>query len=101
EIPAREARALTGMHPFQGVTVANLSPAVASELDMDTMEKGVVVTEIAGNRLFRPNDIIVKVNNVDIQNTKQLAELMKLAATGWRIVFKRDGQMLSYNVRGG
>lgn len=100
EIPARDVRALSGAHPFQGVTVANLSPALAVELGMDVMEIGVTVVEISGNRLFKPNDVITEINGVVITASNQLEQLLKQPAAGWRIQFKRDGKLMRFNVRG-
>lgn len=100
ENPPRDVRALTGAHPFQGVTVANLSPALATELSFDVMERGVVVVEISGNRLFKPNDVITEINGQAVRSSKELEQMLKSPAAGWRIIFRREGQMLSYSVRG-
>lgn len=101
ETPPRDVRALTGVHPFQGVTVANLSPALAVELNTDVMETGVIVVEISGNRLFKPNDVIVQINTTDITSTAQLAQFLQQPQANWHITFKRGGQLRRYQVRGG
>ena len=51
----REEIVLTGRSPFQGAKVANISPAVADELHLDSQTEGVVVIDLAddGNRRQR------------------------------------------------
>lgn len=99
EVPARDVRVLTGGHPLDGVTVANLSPAMAAELDLNVMEKGVVVVDSSGNRLLRANDIVVQVGADEVKSTEQLQRLLAQERNGWQIVFKRDGKLLRFMVR--
>ncbi len=68
---------LTGRSPFQGAKVANISPAVADELHLDTDTEGVVVTGLtddgtAANVGFQKGDIILAVNNQKIAKTADL-----------------------------
>ncbi|MBM3617037.1 MAG: Do family serine endopeptidase [Alphaproteobacteria bacterium] len=98
ENPKRDARGLKGRHPFDGVTVANLSPAVAAELGLD-VERGVAVTEVTGNRLFRKGDIILRVNNLAIGSSQALATQLNAPVRNWLIAFVRDGKEVQVNVR--
>ncbi|HBR70069.1 MAG TPA: serine protease, partial [Rhodospirillaceae bacterium] len=55
-----------GPHPLNGATIANLNPAVAVELGLDTEEQGVVILS-APQRSFAGSvaaagDVIVEVN---------------------------------------
>src|SRR5262249_24189226 len=43
----RNAITISARSPFQGATVANLSPAVADELQLDPSAEGVVITDIS------------------------------------------------------
>lgn len=98
ENPKRDARALKGPHPFDGVTVANLSPAVSAELGI-SKEKGVVVTAVKGNRLFRQGDVIISLNNLAIGSTQALASQLNQRVPNWLIAFERDGKPIQVNVR--
>lgn len=65
------------------------------------METGVIVVEISGNRLFKPNDVIVQINTTAITSTQQLAQFLQQPQENWHITFKRGGQLHRYQVRGG
>ena len=106
EIPAREATELTGNQPLAGAAVANLSPAWAAELGLDTlaMARGVIVLGIGRNspaqRLrLRAGDIIVRINNRDIRAVAEVMPALN-AAKEWTIQFRRGDQVISLAVRG-
>ena len=47
ESTPRDLRKLLGQHPFDGITVGNLSPALAIEIGMeDSTQSGVVVLQV-------------------------------------------------------
>ncbi len=71
EKPLRDKRVIGGDSPFTGLTVLNLSPAVAEELSYQGKPDGVIVSDVAGgsnadNAGFRRGDVIVSVNGVTI-----------------------------------
>jgi Do/DeqQ family serine protease len=105
ETPKRDMRTLKGRHPLDGVSVANLSPALALELGVENLdEPGVVVTSTARVRSglggsFMPGDVIVQVNDTDITSTSQLEKLLKSAKNSWQILYRRQGKMVSLTVR--
>ncbi len=75
----RDEVALTTRSPFQGATVANISPAVADELHLDANTEGVVVTDLADGATaadvgFQKGDIILAVNNQKIAKTSDLVK---------------------------
>jgi Do/DeqQ family serine protease len=86
--------------PFMGVTVANLSPALADELRLDSQTEGVVITDVADGSAaqsvgFQKGDVVVSVNN---QKIAQPADLERVAGAGgrqWRITILRGGQQIS------
>ena len=96
----REEVEIRARSPFQGATVANLSPALADELRLDPNTEGVVVTEVtdgseAQSIGFQKGDIIVSVNN---QKIAKSADLQRVAGGGgrqWRITLIRGGQQIS------
>jgi serine protease Do len=103
ELPLRELTQLTGNQPLAGATVGNLSPAFAEELGVDTLARGVIVTEIApgspANRLrVRPGDIVVKVNDRDVTDVKNLQALLR-GTSQWTVTLRRNKQLLSFTVR--
>jgi Do/DeqQ family serine protease len=101
----RNEIALTTRSPFQGATVANISPAVADELHLDTDTEGVVVTELgddttAANVGFQKGDIIVAVNNQKIAKTSDLEKVTRDSARLWRITLVRGGQQINVTLGG-
>ncbi len=96
---------LTTRSPFQGAKVANISPAVADELHLDTDTEGVVVTDIAGDSMaanvgFQKGDIILGVNNQKIARTSDLERATKDGSRLWRIKLVRGGQQISVTLGG-
>ncbi len=96
---------LTTRSPFQGAKVANISPAVADELHLDTDTEGVVVTDIAGDSMaanvgFQKGDIILGVNNQKIARTSDLEKATKDGSRLWRIKLMRGGQQISVTLGG-
>jgi Do/DeqQ family serine protease len=96
---------LTTRSPFQGAKVANISPAVADEMHLDTDTEGVVVTDIAGDSTaanvgFQKGDIILGVNNQKIARTSDLEKATKDGSRLWRIKLVRGGQQISVTLGG-
>jgi len=91
---------LTTRSPFQGAKVANISPAVADELHLDSDTEGVVVTDVAddstaANVGFQKGDIILSVNNQKIVRTSDLEKATRDSSRLWRIKLVRGGQQIS------
>ncbi|MGN6287155.1 MAG: DegQ family serine endoprotease [Afipia sp.] len=91
--------------PFQGAKVANISPALADELRIDSNVEGVVVTGLADDALaanvgFQKGDIILAVNGKKITSTRELAQITSERARLWRITILRGGQQLSVTLGG-
>jgi Do/DeqQ family serine protease len=101
----RNEIALTTRSPFQGVKVANISPAVADEMHLDADTEGVVVTEVADDSIaanygFQKGDIILAVNNQKIAKTSDLDKATKETSRLWRIKLMRGGQQISATLGG-
>src|SRR3954467_2516084 len=91
---------LTGRSPFQGAKVANISPALADELHLDSDTAGVVITDLtdggtAANVGFQKGDIIISVNNQKITKTADLDKAARESARLWRITLMRGGQQIN------
>jgi Do/DeqQ family serine protease len=86
--------------PFSGAKVANLSPALADELQLDNANDGVVILDVdngsyASNLGFQRGDVIVSVNGEPIAKTRDLERLTKDPSRAWRIVIRRAGQQIT------
>jgi serine protease Do len=104
ESPPREATAIGGRNPLTGAQVANLSPAVANELQADVMAKGVVIlssgnTGFAGRYGFQPGDIIRSINGTNINRVGELVRILN-GANSWDMVIERGGRRLTLSVDG-
>ena len=101
----RDEIVLTGRSPFQGAKVANISPAIAEELHLDSQTEGVVVIDLADDGTaasvgFQKGDIILAVNNQKISKTSDLDKASKASARLWRIVVVRGGQQINVTLGG-
>ena len=96
----RQEVAIKARSPFLGATVANLSPALADELQLDSQAEGVVITNVTDGSTaqsigFQKGDIVVTVND---QKIDMPADLERVAGTGgrqWRVTIIRGGQQIS------
>lgn len=96
----RDEIVIKSRSPFQGAKVANISPALADELKLDSSVEGVVVTDLADNAPaagvgFRKGDIILEVNGQKIARTGDLEKATRETSRLWRITVVRGGQQLS------
>ncbi|WP_084633218.1 DegQ family serine endoprotease [Pleomorphomonas oryzae] len=100
ETTPRETLTIDAHSPFQGATVANVSPAVAAEIGLTYRgQTGVVITAVASgspaDRIgLQRGDIIVSVNGNDITATKVLAAVANSDPMFWRVAIDRNGQVL-------
>ena len=99
ELPLKDQTVLTGNnHPLNGTTVVNLSPALASELSIDPMKKGVMILEIQrgsiANRLgFVPGDFILSYNDKPINEVKDLLNAVQQNnGSSWILRYQRGDQ---------
>nr|WP_246160458.1 Do family serine endopeptidase [Aureimonas fodinaquatilis] len=104
ELPPREEQFIEGNNPFSGVTVANISPRVADELELQTLTTGVVVTDvksgsIASRLRLQVGDIILEVNGAQIEDTSEFVEIAQARARGWNYAIERDGKRLTQSIR--
>lgn len=105
ENPPRDVTVISGRNPLAGAKVENLSPAVASDLQLAFGAKGVVLVSIADNTYssnygFQPGDIIVSVNGADIRTVADLKRVLDTANDHWDLVIGRGDQRLTLSVSG-
>jgi Do/DeqQ family serine protease len=86
--------------PFSGAKIANLSPALADELQLQNVDNGVVILDVdngsyASNLCFQRGDVIQEVNGEAIAKTRDLDRVSKAQSGSWRIGILRGGQKIS------
>jgi len=104
ETPPREAQTIAGRNPLTGAKVENISPATATELQIDVMSKGVAIVSvnssgIAANYGFQPGDIVRNINGSAVNRVGELVRLLN-AGNHWDMVIERDGRKLTLSVDG-
>jgi Do/DeqQ family serine protease len=105
ESTPRAETKVAGDSPLSGATAVNLSPAVAEEMLYAGKPAGVIVTDVAdGSRAnvagLRRGDVIVDVNGVAIDSTKQLTLVTAQNTNFWQITINRGGQVIRQQFRG-
>ncbi|WP_179953914.1 DegQ family serine endoprotease [Denitrobaculum tricleocarpae] len=103
ESPPREVVRLRGQHPLAGAQVANLSPALAEELDLPGAWAGVIITKIArgstAQRIrMRPGDVLLGVNDRSIAEVADIDGALASSQSRWRIRFSRGGKVRSIDI---
>ena len=97
---AREEIVIQSRSPFLGARVANLSPALADELQLDPSTEGVVVLGVADGSIaqtlgFQKGDVVLAVNETRIERTRDLERAARASNRVWRITILRDGRQMS------
>ncbi|MBV9330663.1 MAG: Do family serine endopeptidase [Alphaproteobacteria bacterium] len=105
ENPPRELRRVGGRNPLTGARVESLSPAVATDLSLDLMSKGVVIVAVeantpSGDYGFQPGDIVRSVNGVPILRVSDLERALTGANGHWDLIVDRGGRQMSLSVNG-
>jgi Do/DeqQ family serine protease len=96
----REELVIRARSPLLGAKVANLSPALAEELRLDSTAEGVAVVEIANGSVaqslgFQKGDVLIAVNDVQIATTADLQRAVDKPSRVWRLTINRAGQQIS------
>jgi Do/DeqQ family serine protease len=96
----RDEVVIKARSPFLGATVANLSPALADELQLNPQAEGVVITTVADGSPaqsigFRKGDIVVSVNDQKIDKPADLERVAGAGGRQWRVTIMRGGQQIS------
>jgi serine protease Do len=94
--PARDEQILEGAHPLRGAKVANLNPALATQLNLNPSVRGVIVVEDRGQ--LAEGDRILRINKTAITSVKQLISVLEQATRGWDIELLRGNQKLGIRV---
>ncbi|MBY0462916.1 MAG: trypsin-like peptidase domain-containing protein [Alphaproteobacteria bacterium] len=108
EIPAAEETNLKGKRIFDGITVANLSPAVAMRYALDERRSGVVIVKTAQSQGpsfmsfdFAVGDMILFINDIKIKTVTDLKSALESLSAGQlrTLVIDRGGQQVALRIR--
>jgi Do/DeqQ family serine protease len=96
----RDEITIRSRSPFSGAKIANLSPALADELQLDSAARGVVIVDVdngsyASNLGFQRGDVILSVNGEKVERTAELEKLTAAGSRSWRIVIRRGQQQIT------
>jgi serine protease Do len=88
---------------MQGAKIANITPALADEMQIDMMAKGVVVTAVANPSQaarfgFRQGDVIRALNGERIASVAQLKRALT-QSDGWQMSIQRGDQTMQLAVQ--
>ncbi len=105
EDPPRSITQMAGRNPFEGATVANLSPAFNEENGIDSMLAGVVIIGMqrgttAWRLRLQAGDIVREVNGTPITYVEDLERATSRQQGRWDVTYERQGQTFSFSVRG-
>jgi serine protease Do len=105
ENPPPDVTVINGRNPLSGAKVENLSPAVASDLQLSFNARGVVLVATGDNTFssnygFQAGDIIRSVNGVDVKTVGELKRALDSANGHWDLVIQRGDQRLTLSVSG-
>ena len=104
ETPPRDTTPLGGRHPLSGATVANLSPALAEELDLAGAWRGIIVIEVARGSparrfRFRTGDTILAINRREVSRVGELRTALDRARGAWAITYSRQGRVRTIEIK--
>ncbi|MFV2092483.1 MAG: PDZ domain-containing protein, partial [Hyphomicrobiales bacterium] len=108
EIPPRNTALISGDGPLRGARVANLSPALAEELQISMVQeggqKGVVVVDVkpgtpARQIGLKSKDIIMAIGGKRVARVRDLLAQEARINRSFEIVIRRDGRVISSVVR--
>ncbi|MDE2183775.1 MAG: DegQ family serine endoprotease [Alphaproteobacteria bacterium] len=103
--PRPDAQTIGGRNPLTGARVENLSPAVATDLQLNLFAKGVVIMAVSPNTPsggygFQSGDVVHSVNGQPVPDVGTLKRLLNAGRGHWDLVIDRGGQRMSLTVDG-
>jgi Do/DeqQ family serine protease len=103
--PMPDASRLDGRHVLAGATVANLSPGLNRDLDLDLFETGVIVLEVergtpAARLRLRRGDLIRTIAGAQINDVATLRTVVAQQPLPWRLEIERGGRRMAVVIDG-
>jgi S1-C subfamily serine protease len=104
EVPKRDETVLPRGHLFAGAKVANMSPALAEELHLSPLDRGVIVTGLergssAHRAGLRPGDFILSINDKDVRSVADLNAAWTGFSGPMTVRVKRAGEIITATFR--
>ena len=101
----RDTTELRGRHPLSGAVVANLSPALAEDLNIDATGDGVIVTAVKPNSNadelgLRVGDILISIDGQEVKESRDVQSLAKPRKYYWPLVILRKGERITSRIGG-
>lgn len=96
---------ITGRGVLAGITVANLSPALAEDLGVDVTGEGVIIMSVRPNSNadelgLRVGDVLVSIDGKAVNESRDIQPLAQPRNYYWALEIKREGQLLRTRVGG-
>jgi len=100
ELPPRDATTVSGQNPLAGAEIANISPAVAEEMDLQNVQKGVVLIKVKDGSVaarlgLKAGDILVSVNDQNMDNVDEAVKALRQSPASWKLTIKRGGNNIT------
>ncbi|MFD2653533.1 DegQ family serine endoprotease [Brucella rhizosphaerae] len=105
EAKPQQKQTITGDNPFEGAVVEELTPSMASKMQLRDGARGVIVTDVVLNSQaarfgLRQRDIIRGINGNPIRTINDLtAALNSGRGLAWRLEVERNGALIRQFVR--
>ena len=101
--PEPDMTLLRGRQPFQGATVANMSPGFNEKLDINMFERGVVVVQVepgsfATKLRLKRGDAIASINGEQPGSVAELEAILERGARRWELSIRRGGRVFNLTV---
>ena len=105
EIIPREQKTLSGRWPLSGAVVANMSPALAEELAVESASEGVIIASVkqgspADDIGLQKGDYLISIDNNEVKTTRDVVALQQERAYYWTLIIRRKGELLKSKVGG-
>lgn len=96
---------IKGRNPLHGVSVRTLSPALALEMGLSPMKRGVLITGMIQNAPavqlgLQPGDILESINKKAIKTKEDAVSLLQQDSHAWVMVIRRGKKTLTLQVTG-
>lgn len=104
EVPPRNSFRIAAQTVLDGLSIANVNPALIEEFGLPLDAEGVVVIaieELPHRTRLRPGDVILSINGTRIFDTADLRSIARSRASRLAIEFERGGQRGIIRLRNG
>jgi len=103
DLPPRDMRIMKEPHPFAGLTLVRINPAVLAELSLRLEIEGVAVSETgagAARAGLRVGDVIQAINGVDVMHPDDVVDALSRGQRRLEMVVLRGTRRITMRFRG-